>query len=1098
MGRYDKYYSAQEFILDLVGRELVGPIEEDETLDTFPLQSYVSGILWAQRIEGERGQPNDETEPREIDILQMPVVGDGEESPLDNLTDVDDEVNIGAFNNASVRKPSTMGISCILSPYETKVKIVFKYARYIHSEVERAYGSDGKTAIDHLWERKSDTIELDFDLSVNRTAYKPTNQSALDGKSISIIATNRSKGGKRLFTFTATNLIKAQQKDIIQNESALFQCEMLLLSKTPFMPIDQDYVETDIESSILRMQYRDVKNYAQGHGCAAKAIDSTSIKSSFIPIVEVNQMRSLGVTDKELFNLSYLISADKQAIIGKLSAFLESYRAFRDGQKKAAEGIGGYTKAAAQSIDNIDRCIIRIKNGIQVLVDNADAWRAFILCNKAMLEQRISMELKKGKIVKRADYEVKNASWYPFQLFYTIMIVPDIVDNKSNYSDSVDLLYFPTGGGKTEAYLAVSAFIIFYERITKPKSDHGVTILMRYTLRLLTIQQFERAAALICACEQIRKVERLGNNEISIGLWIGSDNTPNKIEDAQEILEKIRAGANIVGKSNPVQITVCPHCGRRLDASNYSIRGQEMIINCPNGCFGDRLPIYIVDEEIYIKKPTLVISTVDKFARIVWEEKTSSLFGGANTPPPRLIIQDELHLISGPLGTLTGIYESAIDKLCSVGTAGPKIIASTATVKRSKYQIKNLYNRQVIQFPPNGIDAATSFFAEMATREERPCRTYVGLTEQGGSMLDLFLRVFSAVSLADYFLSFQNTDINVVDHYFTMVGYFNALRELGTSSTTIRERMEANINSLLNTKFKKIADEIGVPKQKFEVKVSKEGEPEKKEERERYLFNFFPPEVFARELRPAELTSRRSALEIKQMLDELNYSLSDEEKRDLVYKYVLASNMFSVGVDIDRLGIMLVYGQPKSNSEYIQSTSRVGRSNPGIVFTALNSFRSRDRSYFENFYDYHNNFYKYVEATSITPFSIRSIEKALHSVFVALVRHTIPGLNDNRGASNFNKNDIVVQEIRDFLLRRVSEIEPIARNFAEKYLDEFIEVWHDNARGGKIVYDKYKEGARANEYYPLLTSADEQDSDAYKTLNSVRNVDSNSNIYVRK
>ncbi|MCL2062348.1 MAG: helicase C-terminal domain-containing protein [Firmicutes bacterium] len=1114
MGRFDKYYEAQEFILDIVRKELVGPVDENEVIEVYPIHTYVTGILWPKR--NKSGE--DASEPRNIGLLDLPSTEDESEddAAVDNLMDIDDEISTGAVNTAAVRKPSTMGISCILADDEKSVKVIFKYAKYIHSEEEVRYGENNeKKKVIHKFERKPEIVELEFDFSRERLQYKPIDSTSLDGKGIEIIATSRrrNKSGKRLITFTVTNLVIAAQKEIPESESTLFQCELRLIASKPFLAIEQEFSGEDIEGQILRMQYRTVKNFAQGHGCAARATNHDNpreIISCFVPTVEVNQMKSLESADEKLFSLQYLYTASKSEIIEKLKAFLGSYRDFRASENTVSARFTTFKAAAKKSIENIDTCIARIEKGIEVLATNSNAWRAFTLCNKSMREQRISMDLKKGKIATRAEFS-GDPKWYPFQLFYLIMIIPDIAGGNGNFNDAVDLLYFPTGGGKTEAYLAVSAFIIFYERITKPQMNHGVTVLMRYTLRLLTIQQFERAAALICACEDIRKAERMGDSEISIGLWIGGESSPNRIKSTQtskgaaEILEMIKAEEYVASTSNPIQITACPHCGKSLDATNYFTPDQaEMIIKCPNGCFGNNLPIYIVDDDIYNKRPTLVISTVDKFARIVWEERTSALFGGTNSNPPRLIIQDELHLISGPLGTLTGIYESAVDKLCCSGTHKPKVIASTATVKRSKYQIKNLYNRDIFQFPPNGIDSTSSFFAERATRDERPVRTYIGITEQGGSMLDLFLRTFSAVSLANYLLYFKKTDLSIIDHYYTMVGYFNALRDLGTSSTALRERMEAHIDSLLNTKFKRYADVLGLPKYKYtkKIKVSEEGEKDRFEEKEivrGYQFNLFPPHKEPRQTRTAELTSRRSAFEIKKILDHLNIALTDTGvgREDLVYNYVLASNMFSVGVDIDRLGTMLVYGQPKSNSEYIQSTSRVGRSNPGIVFAGLNSFRSRDRSFYENFYDYHNNFYKYVEATSVTPFSIRSIEKALHSVFVALVRHTVPGLNTNRGASNFRKTNPTVIALRAYLLERINQVQPAAVKFATEYLDNFIKSW-DEYEGGKLVYDIKKEGRGQGNYIALLTAAEEEDDTAYKTLNSVRNVDSSSNIFVRR
>ena len=294
--------------------------------------------------------------------------------------------------------------------------------------------------------------------------------------------------------------------------------------------------------------------------------------------------------------------------------------------------------------------------------------------------------------------------------------------------------------------IGVCAFVIFYRRLFNKPIKDGVTIIMRYTLRLLTIQQFERATALICACEHLRKIHNISGGEINIGLWIGSNMTPNHISEAETKLKELREEPNKkIYEGNPIQITTCPWCGAIIDVGCYSI-DQTMTISCKNNkyCeFHSSLPIYLVDDDIYEKCPTLILSTVDKFARIVWEEKSKAIFGKDNIMPPELIIQDELHLISGPLGSIAGVYEIAVEKLCDRDGKTPKIVASTATVRNANEQIKSLYNKEMFQFPPNGISATDSFFAVQADKSQRPARKYIGLCEAGGSLADLLIRVYS-------------------------------------------------------------------------------------------------------------------------------------------------------------------------------------------------------------------------------------------------------------------------------------------------------------------------------------------------------------------
>ena len=663
--------------------------------------------------------------------------------------------------------------------------------------------------------------------------------------------------------------------------------------------------------------------------------------------------------------------------------------------------------------------------------------------------------------VKTKSFSEESVSWYPFQLGYVLQIIPDIVDKNSEYHDAVDLLWFPTGGGKTEAYLGVSAFTIFYRRLNDEDAD-GVTVLMRYTLRLLTIQQFERATALICACEYLRRKHKLGGYEISIGLWIGSNMTPNRLEDAKVKIIELRDDPDKrITDGNPMQIHRCPWCGSEIDIGCYQV-GQTMTIKCRNnnGCqFHDGLPIYVIDEDIYEKCPTLLLSTVDKFARIVWEEKAGRIFGQNKRLSPELIIQDELHLISGPLGSLTGVYEVMVEYLCEQSGNKPKIIASTATVKKADEQIKGLYNRKMVQFPPNGISCKDSFFAVTSDENQRPARTYIGLCEAGGSLADLLIRIYASLVYLKVLFIKQNINSDVIDQFYTTVGYFNAIKDLGSSSSILTDRVYTYAKSLLMLKFKDEAENYNL-----ELKDIKS-----------YI-------------RFDELTSRKTSKEIKETLEKLSIPYTD----DRCYGYVLASNMLSVGINIDRLGIMTVYNQPKTTSEYIQATSRVGRSNPGLVLTMYNNMRSRDKSHYEQFCYYHKTFYKNVEATSVTPYSMRSIEKALHGIFVGMVRHSIPEMRRNQDAANFSAHMPQVSRIKEFILKQINDIYPQAFEIASEYLDFICDEWHELAKKNKslVYFDKTS--------ICLLHAAEEDiESDFPSVLNSLRNVDPSSKIYIK-
>ncbi len=313
--------------------------------------------------------------------------------------------------------------------------------------------------------------------------------------------------------------------------------------------------------------------------------------------------------------------------------------------------------------------------------------------NRAMLEQREHYRLSSEDDKRRAwvkgaagheperpyaepDYPRKT-KWRPFQLAFILINLRAFTDPASPDRSIVDVIWFPTGGGKTEAYLGLAALVILLRRMGRP-ANAGTTVLMRYTLRLLTTQQFQRAASLICALELMRRAspEELGSTPISIGLWLGGAVTPNR--SAQAISAFERLGRD--GGDNPFNVLACPWCGVEMGPREYDngvrVFGYRRVrrrgtadriqFRCEDpGCpfSGEEgLPLEVVDDAIYEEPPTLLIGTVDKFAMMPWDPEARKIFGIDNPEaghPPDLIIQDELHLISGPLGSMVGHYETA-------------------------------------------------------------------------------------------------------------------------------------------------------------------------------------------------------------------------------------------------------------------------------------------------------------------------------------------------------------------------------------------------------------------------------------------------------
>ena len=1044
MSSYSEFYNAIDDIAEHLRTDFIGPIEKNEVLEIEdPLSRYSLGILWAQ--------------PKSKNSEVSGIDRSEDEMFEDEFSDSEEPKNINIY------KPSSFGVS--FSVYSNdKLNIEFSYAVYHHSE-KIITDADNETKR-HYYSREAKKIEADVIVPARVCNMVVSCTESSDVK-IYLHVRKIYNDNSELVTVSVLNMHEAGNDFPGSNTGALFQCELSIKSDKGFMPVYRRNVRKSFEDEKNDMLYDTVNNYAYGHGCSAVFAENhgivTEVRSEFIPQYKMLQMMPRMLDNSDYLYMNYWNIADRKAACERLNSFIIQYHSWYENLKSNnAELIEKYPDTASDTFGNIERCISRLNMGVKILENNDTAWKAFLYMNEAMLLQR----------VKTKRCQPDTVSWYPFQMAYILQIIPDIVDDNSEFHNDVDLLWFPTGGGKTEAYLGVAAFVIFFRRLNGESNNiNGVTVIMKYTLRLLTLQQFERATALICACEHMRKKYGIPGSEISIGLWIGSGMTPNHIENATEALKKICEDPTaVLYEANPMQIVKCPWCGAEINVGGYEIISGKMNISCSNNpeCeFHKHLPIYVVDDDIYRVAPTFVLSTVDKFARITWEEKAGNLLGANGCKPPELIIQDELHLISGPLGSITGIYEIAIENICKHYGKAPKIIASTATVKNADKQIKILYNRKMIQFPPNGLSHTDSFFAVEADETKRPARTYLGVCSIGFGTSEMLIKIFALLTFMKHLYRLQGKPTDVVDQFYTYVGYFNSLKELGSNSIIISDRITSEIKYLAAFKFKKEAESVN-------MKID--------------CANADIPSYFKND----ELTSRNSAKDIKGVLERLSHRYTNKD----CFDYIMASNMLSVGIDIDRLGVMCVYGQPKSNSEYIQATSRVGRTNPGLVISLYNGMRSRDKSYYEQFIYYHSTFYKYVEATSVTSYSPRAVEKALHCAMMAIIRHTVPKYNPNANACFFLRNDKDVENIKQNILKRVDEVEPRITEYAEEWLDYYLDCWEKlaNSLPNKLVFTDYH-----NEDIALFRSADNQSgSDIPTILNSVRNVEPTANVYFTK
>ncbi|GAB2742316.1 helicase-related protein [Streptomyces bullii] len=1069
-GRHSEHYRVRDEEL-LVGlrRELFGPAEDAAPEDRAevlaqdaPIDRYLTGVLYPRASKERKGE--DAAEQDGLDAAPVSTRGDAEEA--------------GGTEDLGVsgdRRPSSMGLTFAVASETSTIVVSTRAAVYEPTDAEGnpipARRAEARTTAEQRerWHRR----ELDLpDVPIDVTTPVGDMRVDLDDRAQLRVVVRRPDPGTGTVTITVTlvNKQKVGEWDL-QDAFALFQCGLKVRAADGSSAIVERPAPTaahDPEIATSRLLHRHAPTFAVGHGCAAawdwvpspigvtEARDAAvcEVRTEFVPSVEVLLTDSNPEIDSSSLSMLGLAEKPDAEVLAALEALATGYEDWIDRKSAEADALvgGPHEDPARDRVKACREALGRIREGIGLLRDKPELMRAFRLANRAMADQRARSAWVKGGRVGSPDPAA--GRWRPFQIAFLLLCMAGIDDPKHDDRKISDLLWFPTGGGKTEAYLGLIALTSFLRRIRKGPNGGGVTVLMRYTLRLLTLQQFERAAILLCAMEQMRRrTPELGDEEFSVGMWVGRSATPNTLAEADARLAELRADLDKrLATENPVQLHACPWCGTHLDARNYEVDevAQRMYIRCPGGdcAFADGLPVHLIDQAVYDARPTLVIATVDKFASMPWRPATSALFNRDDpddgTPPPELIVQDELHLISGPLGTLTGLYETAVDALAD----HPKVIASTATIRRAADQGRHLFDRDVRQFPPAGLDARDSWFAVETPREEKASRRYVGLLAPGTSQATLLIRTYATLL---HRALHADTDDKVRDAYWSLAGYFNSLRLLSAAELQVHDDVVAYLEILAER------EDVAV----------------------RQIANY------------SELTSRIDASEIPTRLKGIEKRLPDEDTVDVL----LATNMIAVGVDVDRLGLMAVMGQPQTTAEYIQATSRVGRTHPGLVAVMLNSARARDRSHYENFQHYHSALYREVESTSVTPFSARARERGLHAVIVALARVLIPEARPNEGAGKIEDYESVLRgRIKDMLLNRVRAVDEKELRAVDDGFEEFVEWWLDMADIHNRLLFEPQRGSRA----PALLKPydDESGVEAWSTLWSLRDVDAESALFL--
>lgn len=1119
----------------LLREELVGPKDgQDEELmtrvETRVSNRYVLGVLAPKN-----------TRPPLEDEMQQP---DGQESAEATEEGDQDSTPTPADSMLSTSIGMTFCVDCEAATLVAK----FQWGTYRKQHSEKGFVTEKKADPAMVWARVAHESEVEFE--IGKSFEGPANPEfpgvIFRAKTFSL------HDGKRAVSLFLEN---AQEGKNAGDEAWLFQVRLeveessgrpCFVSQRLHHDADDADPMTRQQEDHLKLLYRKEVEFAIGHGTACDwDVEETDFRCARriwtdpMPSYEVRKSQTVPITGVES-RMSVLGSTPKTEIRPMLEPLVEQYGDWIDAEERrlrdSAERVETQRdrQAAESALATCRATLGTLEEGIELVCTDEVAFQSFAFMNRVMHDQRLhglyaSVRRQDEKsTIRLSDVAAKETpQWRMFQLAFILISLPSLtrLDHPERCASTdpttgptAELLWFPTGGGKTEAYLGLTAYTLAMRRrqgkVEGHDGENGVAVLMRYTLRLLTLQQFQRATTMICACEIERRKDPLtwGKTPFRIGLWVGQASTPNSIKQAVELLEAERGAKGAGGKGTLKQITSCPWCGSKIelgrDVEADRDRGR-ITFYCGDGkgrcefgrskAKGEGVPIVVVDEQLYRMLPSLVIATVDKFAQMPWNGEVALLFGKANRycprhgflcpdsehkvddhrainglpavsvqncaplRPPDLIIQDELHLITGPMGSLMGLYETAIDELCSWTVGGkkvrPKIVLSTATIKRAHLQVQRLFARRLRMFPPRGLNAGDMFFArEYAVSEAKPGLRYVGVCAYGRRLKSTLIRVYTAALCSAKTLQTQYPEHS--DQLMTLVGYFASLRELGGMRRLLEDSVKARCRQM---------DVRGLD---LRTGISVE-----------------------------EMTSRRRASDIPQILSRLETKipLEIEKRKELPYwpiDTLIATNMISVGVDVPRLGLMVVTGQPKSTSEYIQATSRVGRDTPGIVITVYNFSRARDVSHYEAFRGYHSAYHGHVENPSVTPFATGAIDRGLSAVLVGLSRMSDEKLNDEHDAQDAPVRKGTLDGAARIITARAAIAcdDPAERQRADRLAIKRSDTWVTRSislrqKASALNYQRH-EGSRV----PLLHKPEEGQWKAFTCLNSLRGVEQASHL----
>jgi hypothetical protein len=1091
--------AAREEVYQWLERCLVGPfssLDDDQGIRIKPLDLYPCGLLFP---------PDPEEDEPEADLIGP---GDSEaltEDDEDDYGTLDDEPKeeAGKKRRAYYRPPSAIGLTFFVQKGTVLDLSVSAYRYKNESKDQRkdlwkreAVSTDATPYCPLCFSENAETIPLEEMQKAPPPPAEPP--CGLDfHQDWRPYRTEDAEG--HILTISLINRNRAEEVGLdtykLLNEHTFFQIKLACrVREGAILPYPLKALRGDDgEAKNLELIYRNRRVYAVGHGLSADweenpgGTSACFVQTQALPcqIVPLSTTQ-VDEVDRESLLMHRLSKIDTDpTVFSLLESFVSAYAAWREGLRDQLKTLPPiHQNAAEANLKKISEAVERMRKGIRFLKENENARTAFAAANQVMDRQ-----LRKQKIPE--------PGWRPFQLAFILLAVESVLNAESRDRTKMDLLWFSTGGGKTEAYLGLIATLLFFRRLEYPTSGGGTAVIMRYTLRMLTAQQFERASKIIAAMEAHRRKnpEKWGRTPFSIGLWVGQNYTPNRLSDVLKTLAGVEAREPIGDKG--LVLSKCPACGTELTCGDVACDFERFDCFCPNtGCElhsperSQPLPVQVVDEALYKEPPSLLLATVDKFARMPWEDRTRAFFGFPDKRPPELIIQDELHLISGEVGSMAGAYEAAIDTLVSNRNTTLKYIASTATISNVQKQARKLYNREAVVFPPSGFDVENSFFA----REGPHKRLYIGYLSHNLPRNKSLSPLASALLICPPVFS---NDEKLRDAWWTWLVYHGSLKGIGISKNQIYRSFSEYLSRWLglieeSDNASGGNGELSGVYSNIRSSLRAGVEHKKKKDVTRLIKEL----VEWRRLHSdsIEITSRRSSAEIQTCLQRLTEPLD--------VSLALCTNMIATGIDVERLGGMIVNGQPPTTAEYIQASSRVGRGRevPGIVVAHYYRNQARDISHYENFKAYHQSFYRYVEPTSVTPFALATLKRTLPAALVCLLRLS-GDFFANEQAGVFNRNQPLNAKLIADFKNRCKRADPEFARYVESIADKAIADWQILTENDPLKL-RYQNRQGHRQFRSLLASAEQKrklNSAFEQSLyapDSLRSVDNECHIYL--